>query len=84
MFGKFLFGLDFFRKFLVEAIDAAVLGNEPLFAGVEGVAIRAGINLDFRKGGTGLEGASASGAGHGALVISGVNSFFHFQYLLSP
>ena len=64
-------------ELLVEAIDTAVLGDETLLAGVEGVAVAAGINLDFGKGRTGLEGGPAGGAGNGGLVVLGVDSVFH-------
>ena len=65
-------------ELLIEAIDAAVVGDEALLTGVERVAIRAGINLDFFKGGSGFEGRAAGHAGHGAFVISGVDVFLHF------
>lgn len=67
-----------FRELLVEAIDTTVGLDETLLAGVERVAIRAGINLDFFEGRSGLEGRAAGHAGHGAFVISGVDVFLHF------
>ena len=71
-------------ELLVEAIDAAVLSDEALLASVEGVAIAAGIDLDFLEGGTSFEGGSAGGAGDDALLVLGMDSVFHFSYLLSP
>ncbi len=79
-----LFGFGFFGELLVETVDTAVRSDEALLASVEGVAIAAGINLDFGKGGAGLEGGSAGRAGNNALVVLWVNSVFHFLYLLSP
>lgn len=64
-------------ELLVEAVDTSVLGNETLLAGVEGVAIAAGVDLDFGKGRTGLEGGTAGGAGHGGLVVLWMDSVFH-------
>lgn len=77
IFGLFAVVLGF-RELLVEAIDTTVGLNEALLTGVERVAIRAGINLDFFKGGSGFEGRAAGHAGHGAFVISGVDVFLHF------
>ena len=64
-------------ELLIEAIDTSVLGNETLLAGVEGVAIAAGVDLDFGKGGAGLEGGTAGGAGNGGLVVLWMDSVFH-------
>ena len=36
-------------ELLVEAVDTSVLSDETLLASVEGVAIAAGVNLDFGK-----------------------------------
>lgn len=71
-------------NFPVEAIDTTVLLDETLFAGVEGVAVGAGVNLDFAEDGASHEGGAAGGAGDYALAVIGVNVFLHFIYLLSP
>lgn len=77
---RFGFGSFGFGKFLVEFVDAAVRLDEALFAGVERMAIRAGINLDFFHGRTSFEGGSAADAGHGALVVLRMDSLFHVLY----
>ena len=66
-----------FGQLPVEAVDPSVSPDGTLLAGVEGVAVRAGVDLDLFQGGTGLEGASAARASHHTVVISGVDSFFH-------
>ena len=76
----FLFG---FGELLVEAVDASILGDEALLAGVEGMAVGAGVDLDFVEGRSGLEGAAAGRAGDLAGVIRRVDVLFHVQ-LLSP
>ena len=68
-----------FGELLVESVDTAVDGSASLFAGVEWVAVGAGINLDFLQGGAGLERGSAGGASDDALVVLGVDAFFHFS-----
>lgn len=77
IFGLFAVVLGF-RELLVEAIDTTIGLDETLLAGIERVAIRAGINLDFFEGRSGFEGRAAGHAGHGAFVISGVDVFLHF------
>ena len=67
-----------FGELLVEAIDASVAGDEALLAGVEGMAVGAGIDFDFLQGRAGLERRSTGRAGDGALVVSGMDAFFHF------
>ena len=74
-----LLGFLGFGELLVEAIDAAVAGDETLFPGVERMAVGAGINFDFLRSGTGLERRSAGGASDDALVVLGVDAFFHFS-----
>jgi hypothetical protein len=69
-----------FGELLVEAVDTAVVSNVALFARIERVAIRAGINLDFVKGGTSFERGAAAHAGHGAFVIRRVDVLFHVHY----
>ena len=81
---RFVFGLlacfggfDFF-ELLVEAVDAAVIGHDALVPGVEGMAIGAGIDLDFfadRR--TGFEGRTARGAGHRAMMVVRMDALFH-------
>ena len=79
-----LLSLVHLGKFLVELVDAAVSCNEALLAGVERVAVAAGINLDVSSGRTSLEGAAAGGAGDSREVISWMDIFLHFALLLSP
>lgn len=69
-----------FGELLVEAIDAAIGLDEPLLARVEGVAVRAGVDLDFLGGGTGFEGGSAGGAGDFATMIVRMDVFLHVLY----
>ncbi len=78
-----LFALAF-GKFLVEAIDTAVLLDETLFSGIERVAVGASINLDFLQGGASLERRTAGGASDLAGVVFRMDSFFHVVHLLSP
>ena len=78
-----LFALNF-GELRVEAIDAAVAGDEALLASVEGVVVGAGVDFDFLQGRAGLERRSTGRAGNGALVVSGMDAFFHVRYLLSP
>ena len=54
-----------------------------MLAGIEGVAVAAGIDFDFIQSGSGFEGGSARSAGDGALLVSRMDVFFHFL-LLSP
>ena len=61
---------------LLEAIDAAAAVHQLLFAGVEGVALRANFNTHFRFGGTGLESLAAN-ATNDALAILGMDLFLH-------
>jgi len=77
LFDLFALVLLKFGQLPVEAVDPSVSPDGTLLAGVEGVAVRAGVNLDLFQGGTGLEGASAARASHHTVVISGVDSFFH-------
>ena len=83
LFKRLLLSLNF-GELLVEAIDASVAGDEALLAGVEGMAVGAGIDFDFLQGRAGLERRSTGRAGDGALVVSGMDAFFHVRYLLSP
>jgi hypothetical protein len=72
-----------FGKFLVEAIDTAIVGNESLLPGVERMAIRASINLDIFHGRSSFECGAAADAGHCALVVLRMDVFLH-KLLLSP
>ena len=67
-------------QLLVEAVDAAIGGHEALLAGVERVAVGAGVDLDFGKGRAGHEGRAAGGAGNHAPVVSRVDVFLHFLH----
>ena len=73
-----------FGELLVEAIDTAVAGDETLLASVERMAVGAGIDLDFFEGRAGLERGAAGSANDDALLVLGVDAFFHCYYLLSP
>lgn len=75
LFGSLFAG---FGQFLVEFGDAAILLDEALLAGIERVAVAAGIDFDFLQSGSGFEGGSARSAGDGALLVGRVDIFFHF------
>lgn len=68
-----------FGQFLVEFGNTAVLLNETLLAGIEWVAVAAGINLDFLQSRTGFECGSARSADNGALLVIWMDVFFHFN-----
>ena len=64
-------------QLLVEAVNASVGGNEALLAGIEGMAVRAGVDLDFLQGATGFEGVAAGSADDLATMVFGMDAFFH-------
>ena len=70
-------------KSLLELINASASINEFLLTGEEGVALGANFNSDFAAlNGLGGYGLAACATDH-ALFIIGMDSCFHFNYLVS-
>ena len=67
--------------FLVELIDTSLRSSSLLGACVERMALGADFNVDLRLCGTGNE-CVATVAGHGCLIILGMDRSFH-AYLLT-
>lgn len=61
---------------LIELINTSLSSGSLLCAGVERVALGADFNVDLRLCGTGNE-CVAAVAGHGSLIILGLNRSFH-------
>jgi hypothetical protein len=81
LFLRALFAFFGFGKFLVELVDTAIGLDGALLAGVERVAIRAGLDLDlFAKGRTRLEGRAAADAGDLGVMVLRVDILFHRLY----
>src|SRR5512143_577856 len=74
------FGLRFL-VFFPEFVDAAFGINELLFSGVEGVAVRADVELHVLLGGPDLERFAACAVNRRHLVV-GMNTLFHGPDLL--
>lgn len=69
--------LFFHSVLLHEPIDTAVVGGKALFAGIEGMAFRAGIDSDFFQNRTGFEGVATGDTRDFATVIVRMDAFFH-------
>jgi hypothetical protein len=69
---------------LVEFVDPSGCGDKLLLSGIERMAIRAGVNLDFFGSRTGFERISAGTAGDSYLIIFRVDILFHRCFLLLP
>ena len=67
-----------FLELLVEAIDAAIVEDDALIAGVERMAVRAGVDFDVAHGRASLEDGTAGGAGNGRVLVRRMDAFLHF------
>ena len=66
----------FHAVFALKALDPAGGIDQALLAGIEGMTIRAHLNVDFRQSGARFEGVAAR-AGYNATAVGGMDLSFH-------
>ena len=72
-----------FVKLLTELGNTSGIGSDVDLTGIERMALRAGINSEFRFSGTSFEGVSAGHAGNLGTIILRMDIFFHDYFLLT-